>query len=233
MYDLTYNGSSASGLGIRVRQRPHIPAPERRTSRIQVPGKDGDYIIDEDAWEDIEIEVDMGFLAAPAEWAAKWRAVRPWLKGTGTLQLSDDAGYQYRVKRVVLDTAERDIKRIGRFTVLFACDPYQYLTAGASLADLPADGKLQNPLSETAHPIYKITGEGVCTLTVNGYELTANVGQNLIIDTERRLTYRVDGTLQNTAISGDYDKLQLIAGENTISVTDGFALQVQPNWRCI
>ena len=91
---------------------------------------------------------------------------------------------------------------------------------------------LYNPYYE-AHPMYKITGEGVCTLSVNGQEMRANIGQNLTIDTERMIAYRTDGIMNNTAVSGDYQDLYLREGSNQIEITAGFDLKVIPNWRSI
>ena len=63
--------------------------------------------------------------------------------------------------------------------------------------------------------------------------MTVNVGQNLVIDTDRQLAYRQDGTLRNTDVSGDYEKMHLIAGTNDIEITKGFDLKIIPNWRCL
>ena len=63
--------------------------------------------------------------------------------------------------------------------------------------------------------------------------MSADVGQNLTIDTDRKIAYRADGTLSNTAVSGDYEDLFLQEGENEISITDGFNLKIIPNWRCL
>lgn len=89
--------------------------------------------------------------------------------------------------------------------------------------------RLYNPWSES-HPIFKISGEGVCKITVNGKEVSANVGQNLLINTNLMQTYREDGALNNTAITGDYENLYLQEGLNEISVSSGFAAEVIPKW---
>ena len=73
----------------------------------------------------------------------------------------------------------------------------------------------------------------MCTLTVNGNEIKANVGQNLTIDSDLMMAYRKDGIVMNTSVKGDYDGLWLNAGDNTITITDGFELKIQPNWRCL
>ena len=84
------------------------------------------------------------------------------------------------------------------------------------------------------HPLsYIISGEGRCTITVNGKNMTANIGQNLTIDTELMIAYRTDGTTANTAVKGDYEDLYLQPGENQIGITRGFSMEVIPNWRCI
>ena len=104
-----------------------------------------------------------------------------------------------------------------------------YLQTGTKEQQLSA--LLNNP-GERCWPVYKIAGEGMCTVTVNGKQIKANIGQNLTIDTERKLAYRTDGTMQNTSVSGNYEDMALNPGKNSISVTGGFALTAIPNWRC-
>lgn len=91
---------------------------------------------------------------------------------------------------------------------------------------------IYNPY-EVAHPIYKIAGEGTCSITVNGKVITVNVGQNMTIDTDRMLAYREDGTLINTSITGEYEDMYLVEGENIIRASKGFKITVIPNWRCL
>lgn len=88
-----------------------------------------------------------------------------------------------------------------------------------------------NPYIE-CHPTYKIAAEGMCTLKINGKTMTANVGQNLTIDTDRMIAYREDGTLNNTKVSGNYEDMYLQPGNNKIEFYGG-NLKVIPNWRCL
>ena len=122
---------------------------------------------------------------------------------------------QIPVKPIILDELNGDID-------------YECPLCGKQV--MPASDVVDNPY-EIAYPIYKITGEGECTLVVNDGKMVANIGQNLTIDTGRKLAYREDGTLSNTSVTGDYDNLILIEGRNKIEITDGFELKVIPNWR--
>ena len=70
---------------------------------------------------------------------------------------------------------------------------------------------------------------------MNGKHISVNVGQNLIIDTDRKISYRENGILNNVALSGDYEDLYFVEGNNTVEIVNGnnFEITIQPNWRCI
>lgn len=165
-------------------------------------------------------------------WDERLGLAKKWLSARNKLlRIGSDPEHFYKILKVELDEAERTTERIGNFTATFLTkDGLRYLESG--LGEMKARDVVDNPY-EVAYPIYKITGEGECTLSVNGGKMVANVGQNLTIDTGRKLAYREDGTLSNTSVAGDYDDLILIEGRNKIKITDGFELKVIPNWRCL
>ena len=70
-------------------------------------------------------------------------------------------------------------------------------------------------------------GTLICWATVN------LVGQNVTIDTELMIAYRMDGTMENTSVTGDYEDLYLKPGYNEIEITEGFEAKVIPNWRSL
>lgn len=232
MFYFTLDGEPSFRHKITVAYRPDFPAPELRYTDTQVPGRDGTLTEFDGTYSDINVDVEMNYITNPQNWHAAWREVKRYLLkgGIRELRFSDDLAFYYKCKKVVLGTNEREFRHTAAFTATFTLAPYEYLT----------DGKERYPYQvcafnryELCKPIYFITGEGMCTLTVNGNEMTANVGQNLTIDTDLQLAYRTDGTLQNTEVAGNFDELYLLPGENTITVTDGFDLKIQPNWRCL
>lgn len=232
MFYFTLDGEPSFRHKITVAYRPDFPAPEPRYTDTQVPGRDGALTEFDGTYSDIAVDVEMNYITNPQNWHAAWREVKRYLLkgGIRELRFSDDLSFYYKCKKVVLGTNEREFRHTAAFTATFTLAPYEYLT----------DGKERYPYQVCAFnrydlckPIYFITGEGMCTLTVNGNEMTANVGQNLTIDTALQLAYRTDGSLQNTEVTGNFDELYLLPGENTITVTDGFDLKIQPNWRCL
>lgn len=228
MYSVSFKGANCLEYGLLPVRRPDIPAPELRVTETEIPGRDGVLTESDGDYAPITISIEFNFMRSPDTWASAFRAAKKWLHGSGKLELSDDQDYFYRVYYCKIDDCERTSRKIGKFTVEFYCQPYMYQKDGET--------EVENPISlynfgAVSHPIYKITGEGMCTLTVNGKSMTANVGQNITIDTDAMLAYREDGTLQNTSVTGDYENLYLAEGENTISVTDEFEFVVIPNWR--
>ena len=129
-----------------------------------------------------------------------------------------------------LSENERTSGRIGNFTATFVTrDGLHYLDSG--LREYVEKEIRWNPY-EISHPVYKIYGEGMCTIEVNGKQMKANVGQNLTIDTERMLAYREGGVIRNTDVTGEYENLYLPEGEVEINVSYGFDIRITPNWRC-
>lgn len=232
MYDIQFNGKTGISVGVIVQSRPNIPTAEKIYESIDIPGRDGVLYRDTGTVKDIKIEIPLAFRERePDMWMERLRTVKKWLmsKNDNKLSFSDDTDYFYRVKKVVIGNTERTVKRQGKMTVAFWCEGYAYLQTGTKEQQLSA--LLNNP-GERCWPVYKIAGEGMCTVTINGKQIKANVGQNITIDTERKLAYRTDGTMQNTSISGNYEDMVLNSGKNSISVTGGFVLTAIPNWRC-
>lgn len=229
-YDFEFNGITASSYKIHVEKRPNIPGKKEKIEYTEIAGREETLTYRQRFYEDVEIEVECSFKENQSDWNNKIREIRKWLRGGGKLSLSDAADSFWKVKEVETGEFERPLKRYGVFQATFICSPFEYLKEGE--IERNAQEISYNPY-EISHPVYKIEGEGYCTLTVNGKTMKANVGQNLTIDTERMLAYREDGTLQNTQVTGDYEDLYLQEGENEISVSSGFDLKIIPNWRCL
>lgn len=238
MFDISYNGKTGRYFGVAVVERPKVPTPLKHSEAVSVAGRDGQMFIYDGTYDDIAIAVDFNFVSAPHDWMGRFRAVKNWLLAGngGQLVLSDDAGVYYKVKSVEISDAERAVKRIGRFTATFTCDPYAYLTDGLVEYTGAAIKTLKYNPYTISHPIYKITGSGTKTLKVGANtQVKVVVSDSVTIDTDKMITYRSDGTLINTAITGDYSDLYLPHGDFALTYTDSnFAgLTVIPNWRTL
>jgi predicted phage tail component-like protein len=232
MYIVKRNGKTNTEVGILVKERPAIPAPEYKYETVEIPGRDGSLYSEESSVDDITIKITFAFACKPSKWQDLFRKARRWLlsKEDDQLILGDMSDHYYKVKHTVIGSSEREVKQVGEFEAEFTCDGYQYLDKGQR--EYEKDEALYNPYY-VSHPAYYITGNGKCTLRVNGYDFTAEVGQNVTIDTDRMIAYRKDGRIMNTSVTGDYQELYLQEGDNTIEITEGFSIKIRPNWRCL
>lgn len=232
MYQIQYNGKMAKEAGVVVKDRPAIPAPELDSTVYTIPGRDGDLYEHVGTVKDIQIDILMGYVCRPSEWADRFRAARKWLLGTEDrrLYLDDDPGFYYKVKKVSISASEREVKQFGEFTASFICSGYQYSVEGDKVISIEAAS--ENPF-DLCHPEYIITGGGDCTLSVNGKAMSALVNGNLTINTDLMIAYREDGEIKNASVTGDYEDLYLMPGKNDIEITLGFDLKVIPHWRCL
>ncbi len=225
LYDIQYNGQTTEMLGVYLYDYPEFSGAEKQYDEWAVSGRKGCLVGKDTGKNNLKISCTFGILSP--EFMQNIRRLKQWLSGTGELILSDSPEVYYRVNKIDYGSLERELRRYGRFSVTFNCMPFEYLQEGKKA--YPADEVRYNPYS-LCSPVYQITGEGKCTLTVNGNRMTADVAGDLMIDTDRMMAYKKDGTVRNTTVSGDYDSLMLNPGENTVSITAGFSLMVIPNW---
>lgn len=227
-YFVLYNDNTNLDVNLLVVDRPSKPAPIMEYEEVKVPG--GKTLYREKGYGDIPIPVPFNFLSKkPSDWDKDFRIIKQWLlsKGNNKLKFSDDLEVYYKVNKVTIDTPERIIRKIGKFNVTFICEPYIYIDE----EERELSAILYNDYLPS-RPIYRIVGEGYLTLTINNKIIKANVGQELIIDTDKGLCYR-QGIVNNVALDGKWQDMYLQEGENTFSWTQGFKVYILPNWRCL
>lgn len=226
MFDVSFRNESCFKYGIIPVRRPSIPAPEEKIEEIEIPGRNGILTVTEGLYGPITIPVEFNFMSKQDQWGETFRKAKRWLSGCGDLWFSDDSSVYYKVFYCRITGTERT-RRIGNFTAEFTCDPYTYYKYGKE--EILLESSIYNP-GAICQPIYKISGDGLCALTVNGNTFKANVGQEIIIDTYNLLAYREDQML-NSDVTGDYKWLWLNPGDNTLSATNGFTVSIIPEWR--
>ena len=227
----SYNGESCKDVGLSVVSRPTIPVPEREYDTIKVEGRDGELHRDKKTYKDIEIPIEFNFVSkTPDVWAQDLRKVKKWLYSGKDKRLifSDDPEYYYKVKKAVMGDTERTAKRKGKFEIVFTCESYMYRVDGQDEKEIGE--YLYNPYMES-QPVYKIYGNGEITLEVNGNQVTAEVTEQLNIDTKLEICYNAANEISNAALTGKYEGLYLKEGDNNFKYTEGFKVVLVPNWR--
>lgn len=227
-YYIIYNNITNIDVNLNVETRPSKPSPEMEYEIVKVPG--GKTLYREKGYNDIELSISFNFVSKDAsEWDNDFRVIKKWLlsKINNKLKFGDDLEVYYKVNSVLIDTPERIIRKAGKFTVIFTCDPYVYIDDDEIELNKIIDNNYL-----ISKPIYRVVGEGNLTLNINNNVIKANVGQELIIDTDKGLCYK-NGAINNVALEGKYEDMYLLEGENTFSWTSGFEIYITPNLRCL
>lgn len=228
-YFVDQNGEKSSDYYIFFEEYPQIKLGQEQKEKKTIPGR-GNVWIQTGTYSDTEISMilDVNVTGENVNHMQAYAKAHLLLSNIKKISFSDSLNFFFKVKDTSVGGRKPYADTAGDFSVALSCEAGLYLKNGEN--EFEVSDVLLNPYS-ISHPIYKITGDGKCTLTVNGNKMDANVGQNLTIDTDLMIAYRQDGTMLNASVSGDYEGLYLKNGANTIGVSSGFEIKVIPNWR--
>jgi len=230
---ITFKGIESNTYPLTITAPPQVTHSEIKGEIYTIPGRDGELISNDTYKGNAEIRVSFAMVAKDEvntsdSYAQKLRSVKQWLTGSGKLIISDSTDSYYEVLKTTIVTDNRVILRYGIIEVAFTVYPYEFLNTGeTAITSFPITNN-----AGTSRPLYKITGTGTGTLTVNGKTMGYTVDDNLYIDTRRLIAYKIDnGAKVNRSdkISGNYVDLVLKPGSNSISATVG-TLEVTPRW---
>lgn len=237
------NGHGKSfDYGLRFLEYPSFFYGREKVKETEIAGKENSYMEYTGCFENTVISNKLEFSCESlSDFETKMRDIRKWINRTQKVTYTDMEGRYFVVKRIEIEE-KRLFHCIGQLSVTFVCDPYQYVVDGDTEQSITGtisygvSGVLTNEYS-VSHPIYIISGViAMCNLNVNGTTVEVNVVERTYVDTERMLTY-TDSGVYNRRLTGDYQDLYLIEGENTIQVTAQTSsppkLKVIPRWRCI
>ena len=230
--DIKFKGTSSTTYPLIITTPPQVTHSELFVDEYQIPGKNGTLYGANPYRGSATITVSFALVAEDgltdgvSKYQTSYRSVRQWLQGTGKLIIGDSTDSYYEVQKVVIATDERAILRYGNLQAVFTVYPFEFLNSGDTAID---PGNTINNEGDQASPLYKITGTGSGTLTVDTKTMTYTVDGELWIDTRRYIAYDALGANKNSVLAGDYDDLKLDTGTHSISATAG-TLKIYPKW---
>lgn len=223
----TFAGVSSASLGLEVEYIPNENRPTRKFERYSVPGRNGDIIVAQDAWENIEQTYSVwgkgnGLGYDIAEWL---------FASEGYQRLEDTYDTAHFRKAVFVGpfNYENILLRYGRTELTFDCDPRRFLVSGETAQSFSGTGTITNPTRFTAKPVITVSGSGDGAIECGGNTLTiAGIYDGMIIDCEDMTAYSGTTNLNNL-VSGSFPVIP--GGEQTITITGGItSISVVPNW---
>lgn len=154
-----FRGKKSSDFGLIIKEGRSIKSSERSVDFINIPGRSGDLLSDNNRFTNYDDTYDCALLSnANVEQSAY--AVRTWLQGQpgyGKLIDYNEPDY-FRMATCInsLDVA-KSLKDLGMVSVTFNCKPQRYRLDGDAIQTLTAPGTLTNPEPYESLPYIKIT----------------------------------------------------------------------------
>lgn len=176
---LEFDGINSLDYGIYITGEAVYNAPERDVERVEVAGRNGEVIIDNGRWKNIEMTYHCGcFGKDKDEFAKKIREFRTALASRiGYKRLVDTYNLdEYRLGAFIspLEVDAVSYKRAGEFDITFNCKPQRWLLSGESAVAVTSGESLYNPTPYDASPLLAVKGYG--TIVFNGYEVEIDNG---------------------------------------------------------
>ena len=229
MPDLKFGGVN---LPCNVEKPSSLSRPKRKIQAVSVPGRSGDIVLMEDAWENYTQTYSINFsddnltVAQSADDLVK----KLFLDGYQKLEDSfepDVFRWAYFEGPVNIENL---LKVAGRATISFNCKPFRYLTTGDTAVTVTTGDTITNPEAFIAKPLIYVTGSGNGTITMNGKTLTVTgMTDYLYLDCEDQNCYRQAAENRNNLVSGNYPYLK--SGNNTVTFTGFTSVKITPRWR--
>ena len=204
----TFDGEKSTDYGVAILGEGVFNAPERDVEMITIPGRSGQFVLDNGRFENIEVTYPANLIAdSEADFAEALSDFRNMLcSKRGYVRLQDDYHpdeYRMAVYKSGLEVDEK-VLRAGEFEITFDCKPQRWLTSGETAVEVESGDTLTNPTLFEASPFLEAEGEGI--ISFNGYEIDLDgvpygeviIGEHSYGFHSSTVTVTLDTTLLNT-----------------------------------
>lgn len=231
MSDFTFNGISASSMGLRIERFPVMPKPRKRMTAISIPGRSGDLHQWDGSYEDIVIRYQCWYKSKPASDQAHKTA--EWLYAAPAGARLEDT-YDAQVYREATFIGPMDVENVldrhGRLVIEFKCAPQAYLKLleNGWLMYAPG-GAVENTTPFETRPLLSVTGRVSGTVTIGDNSITilfnsSTSDRTIWVDCDTLESWSLDESgaevsTNNLIFSSKFPTIQ--PGRNEIRMTGG------------
>ena len=202
----TFDGEDSRDYGVYVNDVSVFDAPEKDIEMIEIPGRNGAYVLDRGRFMNIEVTYHCVLGASSDDdWSEGVSNLRNFLASRkGYCRLEDDFNtgeYRLAVYRSGFNVTNINTKT-GEFDVTFDCKPQRFLTSGENTITVTSGDEITNPTLFPASPMLMLDGVGDVnigdyTITVNDVPfgwIVVNNGWSDVVTTGRiaQKTYNID-----------------------------------------
>lgn len=232
--NLTFNGTSARSLGVFVSGAGSYSAAAYDFTQYAIPGRNGDLIIPNGRFKNIQITYP-AFI--PGRLAEKVQAVRNWIRSARSYtRITDTYDTAHFREGFGVEVQEfSPVRNEGaNFQLVFECKPQRFLISGETAQTVSTGAVIANATQYIALPLIQFsnpTSSGKITV-VNSegtFILSATRARTgtVLVDCDTKNIY-YGSTNLNDLFSGSFPVLA--PGNNTITFTGLSSVKITPRW---
>ena len=178
---LEFGGINSADYGVYITGEAVYNAPERAVEQVDIPGRNGAFLMDLGRFENIEVTYPCGIPGDDqTDFAEKISEFRnAILSKRGYQRLTDEYNpSEYRMASYVsgmeVEAVEGQQGTVGEFELTFNCKPQRWLVNGETAVTVADGDTLTNPTRFDSEPLLEVEGYG--TIGFNGYEIELEDG---------------------------------------------------------
>lgn len=242
-----FNGKDSRDFGMMVKSLTSYDAPERDYTEIEIPGRDGNLIIDNGRDRNNNIGYNIRIFSPEIGTEAEngnadldfaLQQIKNWLATDGRYyKLIDSTNpdyYKLACRKGGINFIYKG-KNVVDAEVKFTVKPYKYRLDGDRIIKIESSSQktIYNPENFPSLPIVRLYGMGTLTVVINGSTYTVNhVNTYVIIDSESQNVYSRVGTANMNSNAQFRNFPKLIVGNNYIEKLSGTTkVEIEPRWR--
>ena len=226
-----FNGRSSEDFGLILSGIGTFASTSRDISSISVPGRNGDILIDNGRYHNVELIYEASI---PRQFRRRFDEFRPFMLSSLGYRRLEDTYHpdEYRMAKLAGNLSPEMVGAAfiaGRFDLVFDCKPQRFLKSGEGPVTFSSPGALYNSGFE-ALPLITVYGSGAGTVTVGDVTVTLNsIDDYVVLDCDIQDAYRGTANKNNTIYAPEFPTLP--PGECLISWTGGVTrIEIVPRW---
>lgn len=224
-----FDGRCSKDFGLYISGGETFGAPKRDVTKIAIPGKNGELIIDNGRFENKIINYPAFIRTKFKDYA---KEAREWLcSRSGYFKLIDSYNPEYyRMASFLgpLDFDTRVLNRSGECTISFDCKPERYLLSGDTIVTVNGSVYLYNPTPFTAFPLIRVYGKNGNVLIGDTIVNISLIDEYVDLDCEMQNAFK--GTVNcNKNVSNKFPTLPM--GKTGVTFEGNITkLEIRPRW---
>lgn len=228
---LTFDGKSTKDFGVYLIGNAVYNAPGREYEKVSVPGRNGDLLIDNGRYSNLELEYN---IIIYENFTKNIRGLRNYLASkNGYFRLEDTYNpSEYRIAKYSNGLELENVRPgdIGTALIYFDCKPQRFLKSGEKAYTFTSNGTIKNPTLMDAKPLVRVYGEGEVSIGAQTITITtADSYTDIDCELQDAFMGSVNCNPNIQLTSGDF--FVLLPGDNGITLGTGITkVEIIPRW---